>query len=161
MQSKNTIVLAVITISIIAVAVVAGVMTQQPSQPAPQPVPQKQTVLSKEKLETMLAKEQSAIDQVLSTTYPQLSELYTVTDGKLYHDGSWYGATLLYKGSDELSRDTLRLLMQKKDNTWKIRTDPPAIILHAADYPDMPKDIIQDLNKATSLPGTEDSPAIN
>ena len=160
MKTKNTIILAIATISIIAVAVIAGIITQQPQTPPPV-VEQKKPLPTAEKLASILIDEQASIDQVIATNYPQIAELYTVNPGKLYHDGQWFGTTLTYKGTDDLSRDTLRILMQKKNGTWTIRTSPPSIILRAADYPDAPKSIIQDLNRAVELPGTEASPAIN
>lgn len=163
MQTKNTIILAIVTISIIAVAIVAGVITQQPAQPTtPQPVKQQEKPLpTKSELESTLLKEQPAIDLAITSAYPQLASLYVVEPGKLYHDGTWYGTTLTYIGSDEMNRDTLRLLMHKKDGTWKVRSMPPSIVLRAADYPDAPKSIIQDLNTPAPLPATDGSPAIN
>lgn len=160
MKTKNTIILAIATIGIIAVAIIAGIITQQPQTPPPV-VEQKKPLPTAEKLASMLINEQFAIDQVIATNYPQIAELYTVNPGKLYDNGLWYGTTLTYKGTDDLSRDTLRVLMQKKNGTWTIRTNPPSIILRAVDYPDAPKSIIQDLNRAVELPGTEESPAIN
>lgn len=163
MQTKNTIILAIITISIIAVAIIAGVITQQPAPtPKPEPAKQQEKPLPKEsELKAMLLTEQPAIDQAIASAYPQLASLYIVEPGKLYHDGTWYGTTLTYVGSDEMNRDTLRLLMQKKNGTWKVRSTPPSIVLRAADYPDAPKSIIQDLNMPAPLPATDTSPAIN
>lgn len=163
MQSKNTIILAIVTISIITVAIVAGVITQQPSQqPEPQPTKQQEKPLpAKSELQTMLITEQPAVDRAIASAYPQLASLYVVEPGKLYHDGTWYGTTLTYTGSDEMNRDTLRLLLQKKNGTWKVRSTPPSIVLRAADYPEAPKSIIQDLNMPAPLPATNESPAIN
>lgn len=161
MQSKSTIILGAVTIVIIAVAVIAGIVTQQPTE---QPKPQTQhttSLPSAGQLEKKLADEQPAIILALSEAYPRLLNLYTVQTGKLYHDGNWYGTTLTYYGPDETNRDTLRVLMQKKGGKWHVRTKPPQLILRSADYPDAPKEAIKDINRPAPLPGTSTSPAIS
>lgn len=161
MQSKSTFILGAITVAIIAIAVVAGIATQQPQQPAPQATEQTKPLPSAAELEKKRVSEQPAIILAITEAYPQLLTSYVINPGKLYHDGQWYGTTLTYYGQDEMNRDTLRLLVQKKDGKWQVRSKPPQIILRVANYPDAPKDVIRDINRPAPLPGTATSPAIN
>jgi hypothetical protein len=71
---------------------------------------------------------------------------------QLLGDGRWFGATLTYKGSDTANRDTLRVLLEKKDNLWTLRTTPPEPLLSTKKYPDVPKSVLQTINKPVSLP---------
>ena len=109
-----------------------------------------------------LAAEQAAIDAVLIEKYPKIATDYVINKGQLFEKGKWYGTTLTYKGSDIDNRDTLRVLMEKKDDTWTLLTTPPRPILSAKEFPDIPKSILQTINKPISLPaGAANSPVIN
>lgn len=103
-------------------------------------------------LEDQLKNELPIVTQILVSSYPKISTDYDIADTKLYDNGTWFGATLRYKGSDTANRDTLRVLVQKKDNVWIIRTKPPTPLLSAKNYPDVPKSILQDINKVVGLP---------
>lgn len=165
MNNKNTTILASLTLIIVAIAVIAGFVASQPA--APQNSPQtndqqaKPTTLSSQQLATLLPAETLAINQAISLALPRLTDAYVISTGKLYAEGQWYGTTLMYKGSDEANRDTLRLLLQKKDGAWVVRTLPPQPLLNKHDLPDVPKNILQDINQPAPLPGTASSPAIN
>lgn len=119
--------------------------TQSSSTPSPSAAPVKKTF--EQERETILA--------ALATKYPDLTKNYTISKGKLYKDNTLYGTTLSYKGSDTLNRDTLRLLMQKKDGVWTPRTTPPEPLLSKQEYSDIPVEVLRDVNKAVSLPGTD------
>lgn len=93
----------------------------------------------------------------LATQYPELSKEYTINKGKFYKGNTLYGTTLTYKGSDTMNRDTLRLLMQKKDGIWTLRTNPPEPLLSKQSYSDIPVEVLRDINKAVSLPGVDTS----
>ena len=99
--------------------------------------------------------ERDTIIQALMAKYPRVATDYTVGKGKLYNDGEWYGATLTYKGTDTLNRDTLRVLAQKKDGVWTLRTTPPEPLLSKYRYSDVPIETLRDINKAISLPNTD------
>lgn len=127
---------------------------------------QTQQVVATEKqnsieLAKKLTTEQPTITAVLSAAYPKSATDYTMSSAKLYDKGQWFGAILTYKGSDSMNRDTLRVLMQKKNGVWILRTTPPELLLSAKKYPDIPKSILQSINKPVSLPGTDNSPVIN
>ncbi len=102
---------------------------------------------SKDKLADLLKTEQGAIKQALSAAYPQIS-LYKVDNGKLYHWGDWYGTILRYKGSYGQSSDSLRVVLAKEGGTWKVKTDPPNITLSKFVFPDVPVDILRDVNNS-------------
>lgn len=124
----------------------------QPTQsntPTPSSTPVKKTF--EQERETILA--------ALATKYPDLTKDYTISKGKFYKDGALYGTTLTYKGSDTMNRDTLRVLMQKKDGVWILRTTPPEPLLSKQNYSDIPVEVLRDINKAVSLPGTDTSTA--
>lgn len=104
---------------------------------------------------TPLEKELPTITAVLAAAYPKSATDYTMSKPKLYEDGRWFGALLSYKGTDSMNRDTLRVLMEKKDGEWKLRTTPPEPLLTSARYKDVPVSVLKDLNKPVSLPGVE------
>ncbi|USN96577.1 MAG: hypothetical protein H6797_00020 [Candidatus Nomurabacteria bacterium] len=103
-------------------------------------------------LTKQLQTERSTIIGVLTSAYPKISSDYTIADGKLYNKGEWYGTTLTYHGKDTLSRDTLRVLMQKKQGLWILRTTPPRLLLSTVEFPDVPKSILTAINQPVSLP---------
>lgn len=112
--------------------------------------------------EELLQKELPVITGVLTEKYPKITTDYTVNKGQLFEDGKWFGTTLTYKGTDVNNRDTLRVLMEKKDNVWTLRTTPPRPLLSVKEFADVPKAVLQAINKPISLPaGAANSPEIN
>lgn len=163
MQNK-TILLATATVLILGVAIGIGVATNQPSKPAPAPktAAKKEPPLpSQSDLDAQLETELPAITKAFYEAFPAASGLYAIDHGKLYHRGEWYGTTLTYTGPDGNNRDTLRVIMQKKDGGWVAITSPPQMMLSTAEYPNVPKSVLDDVNKPAPLPGTATSPAIN
>ena len=144
------IVLAAILIAIASLAYGAATAPRKAIKQTPQvsqtPAPVKKT------LEQRLAEELPVITTTLTNAYPKIATDYTVSKGKLYGDGQWYGAILSYHGGDTENRDTLRVLMQKKGDTWIIRSKPPQPILSAAKFPDVPVSILKAINQPVSLP---------
>lgn len=122
--------------------------------------PTKQPKTTKKQLQEKLTSETQTITAVLLAAYPNITTDYTIGDSKLYGEGQWFGTTLTYKGADTDNRDTLRVLMQKKDGIWILRTTPPEPLLSAKKYPDVPRDILISINKPVSLPAGNNSPAI-
>lgn len=110
------------------------------------------TTAPKIQLTQQLATEKLSINGILLGAYPKVSTDYTIVNEQLFDQGQWYGAVLTYKGSDSANRDSLRVLMQKKEGIWIVRTTPPQPILAAQSYPDVPKSILQSINKPIALP---------
>ncbi len=105
---------------------------------------------SQQKLSSILGEEFESIKNVLNTKYKNINE-YNIQKGKLYKKGQWYATTLQYIGSDESNYDTLRLVMEKKDGKWVLVTNPPNIVLGSKDYPNIPLDILQDINNVQNI----------
>jgi len=112
-------------------------------------------------LDQLLQTEQPTILGVLTTAYPKISTDYTIDQGKLFDQGEWYGTTLTYRGSDTMNRDTLRVLLQKKQGVWVLRTTPPEPLLSKVEFPEVPKTILDTINKPVSLPAGDTSPSVN
>lgn len=102
---------------------------------------------SKDKLAALLKAEQGAIKQALSAAYSKIN-LYKIDRGKLYHWGKWYGTILRYKGPYSQSSDSVRVVLAKEGGVWKIKTDPPDITLSKFVFPDVPVDILRDVNNS-------------
>lgn len=106
---------------------------------------------SDQKLSGMLNSDFESIKTFLNTKYQKMSD-YIIQKGKLYKKGQWYGTTLQYNGVDLFNYDTLRLVMKKQDGVWQVVTNPPNIVLASKDYPDVPLDILRDINNVQNTP---------
>lgn len=141
---------------IIAVIFVAGASLAYGALTAP--TQQKTATVSqtpkteKTDLKALMESEFPTINGVLLAAYPKVGTDYIIGNKQLLGDGRWFGATLTYKGSDTANRDTLRVLLEKKDNLWVLRTNPPEPLLSTKKYPDVPKTVLQTINKPVSLP---------
>lgn len=127
-----------------------GALTADHAEPAATTAPVRQ--LTKAQLSEQLKSELPTILGVLNSKYPKIATDYVVNSGQLFDRGEWFGTTLSYRGTDTANRDTLRVLLQKVNGIWKIRTTPPEMILSAKDYPDVPKSILKAINQPISLP---------
>lgn len=99
---------------------------------------------SKQKLDSLLVQEQDLIKQAISSKYPALAQSYMLAPGKLYAQGEWYGAKLT--PLDPNTYDPRRIILEKKDNSWQIITDPPPIVVGLPVYPVIPRDVVSDVN---------------
>ncbi len=102
---------------------------------------------SKQKLDSLLDNEVGSIQSTLMNKYRGMTD-YNIQRGKLYKKGQWYATTLQYHGSDVFNYDTLRLVMEKKGDTWQLVTNPPSIILTKQDFPYIPLEVLNDVNNA-------------
>lgn len=111
------------------------------------PVTQNVTADYSEKyLASLLPAELPLILASLDRDSPDLKNLYSLNEGKLYGHGEWFGSTLNYTGTESLRRDNLRFVMKKVDNNWILITNPPQITLSAKDYPQIPHDVLSKVN---------------
>lgn len=101
---------------------------------------------SDSKLGSILQTELLTIRSTVLNKFPNIERLYKYTDEKLYHYGEWYSARLKYIGDDNFNSDSLLLLLNKQDGVWKIVSSPPQIILGTVDYPNIPGDILTNIN---------------
>lgn len=98
-------------------------------------------------LDSLLEKVQSDVHTVLYSAYPNAKNNYQLTHEKLYRLGDIYGVALVARTPDDNS-DTLRVLLEKKNDTWHILSKPPTPILSSPDYPDIDSAILRDINQA-------------
>jgi hypothetical protein len=110
---------------------------------------------SEDRLSYMLEDEFKNIEAVLNEKYQNMSD-YDIQIGKLYKKGEWYATTLQYIGNDYYNYDTLRLVMKKENNKWRLITDPPSIIISSYKYPDIPIDVLRDVNNNQNTMFTEE-----
>jgi hypothetical protein len=105
------------------------------------------------KLQSQLVKEQATLVQTVTTTVPAFTNKYKITSGKLYQRGDWYGALIVPNlTDDQLSTqyvDNYRLVAHKENGVWKVLTLPPELIISSLKYPNIPHDILVDVNKLT------------
>ena len=94
------------------------------------------------------ARERSAIRAALQKEYPQLKTLYTISHEAVYEKGQFYGATLTFKDRKSEQRDTLRVLMQKQDDEWQVRSTPPQPVLSAPTFTDVHPATLEAINRA-------------
>ena len=100
---------------------------------------------SDDRLKTLYNSEKTSIEQVLLAKYPNVKDLYTITESKLYKRGQWYGALLAYKGSGIFNTDDLRVVMKKENGTWVAPWVPmPSLNKYA--QKDVPIDVLQKIN---------------
>ncbi len=155
-QQTKTILILVVVLVIAVGSIAYGALTPPPNAtPAPQASETPKATNKpavKVDLKEQLESERTIITNVLIGAYPKVATDYAISNEKLFEQGQWYGALLIYRGPDTANRDTLRVLMQKKDGIWALRTTPPRPLLSTKEFPDVPKSILVTLNKAISLP---------
>jgi hypothetical protein len=144
--------ITLITIGAIIVAAGAIAYGALTAPQPPKPVVAQTPSLTKTQLDQELQAELPTITSVITGVYPKVASDYTINKGQLFDKGEWYGTTLSYHGSDTLNRDTLRVLLQKKQNVWIMRTTPPVPLLSAELLPDVPKSVLKTINQPVSLP---------
>lgn len=112
-------------------------------------------------LESLLETEQASITTALYESNPKIEQLYTLNAGTLYKKGEWFGTTLSYKGTETLSRDTLRTILHKKDGVWVV-VAKPAITLPIPSYKDIPASVVKAVNAVDIglplMPGMQPDP---
>ena len=94
----------------------------------------------------LLNKEQQFIHQVL-LDYSKLISEYEISSETLYAHGEWYGAILSLRDYDPREGvDFYRVIMHKEGGTWKVAAEP-SIVFSYSEYPDIPKHVINDVNR--------------
>lgn len=94
----------------------------------------------------VLKNELTAINKAISDAYPKAISQFVINEGYIYQDATYYGTTLTQKtayASDQ--GDVYRTVLKKENGTWIIKAKP-ALVLSAKDYPDIPFEILSDIN---------------
>lgn len=114
---------------------------------------------SNERLSTLLTNEKQSIEQIIYSSLPNKN--FDVVDASLYKQGNWYGARLIPKDwydkkypvnsvprviNENNKQDILRVILKKEGDGWKVIAKP-SIVFAITDYPNIPQDIIRDINK--------------
>lgn len=106
---------------------------------------------SSNKLTSLLPTEKGAITTLLNSSFPGVIGEYDVDVGRLYEHGDWYGTTLRLRLTDEQRRlsyiDIYRIVAQRVSGEWRLVTTQPELIVNIKDYPQIPRDVLVDLNR--------------
>lgn len=105
-------------------------------------------------LESQLNKQRSDIRSMLYAQYEFLNpkkRLYTFLDEKLHLQGEWYTATVRELIPGRNKSDIYRLVAQKEGDKWILITTPPDLIISNVRYPDIPREVLLDLNRRQSI----------
>lgn len=100
-----------------------------------------------ERLVSLLSSEQDAVTKAIETTYAEHMQILQIKSGKLHGRGEWYSGLLVPKTPGEF--DIYRFILKKVGGQWKLQTTPPELIISRQDYPQIPLDILRDLNRRT------------
>lgn len=105
--------------------------------------------LSKKILSEQVKAEEVAILPILYKTYPQINNDYVLQTGKLYEKGDWYSTTIVSGSNPEPRdyRDIFHIVLHKEDGIWKIKTRIPELNVDKYTYPDIPKEVLTEVNK--------------
>lgn len=162
-KDLKTFLIIIAVIFVAGASIAYGALTAPQKQPvasttpSPSTTPSASPKPSADQLVKMRDTELPTIKSVLAAAYPLIATDYTINKGALFDDGQWYGTTLSYHGKDTMNRDTLRVLMRKKEGSWVVLTKPPLPILSAETFPDVPKDILKAINQPISLPAGDET----
>jgi hypothetical protein len=100
-------------------------------------------------LSQRVATEETSILPLLYKTYPQINHGYVLQTGKLYGQGDWYSATLISGSNPTPSdyHDVYHVVLHKKNGVWTVKTKFPDLNVDKYTYPDIPRDILGEVNK--------------
>lgn len=104
---------------------------------------------SEDYLIKQVTSELAELNNVITSANPFISILYDIQRGQLYGKAEWYGTTLTPKNdfSENRNGDVLRVLLHRENNKWVLLSDPPKIILSAPNFPNVPLDVLEAINK--------------
>lgn len=106
---------------------------------------------TEEYLSTAFDADLKAIQEAIYKKYPNTIKDFTLSTGKFYHFGDWYGATLYNtQPFGEIGIDTYGILLHKENSWWGVVGDPEIVFLRAS-YSTVPEDIIDDVNQMIIL----------
>ncbi len=100
---------------------------------------------SRERLDEIVENEINEINRAIKEKYENIN-LYKIQKGSLYRFGEWYGTNLIYKGAYSANSDNLKIVLEKVSGSWQVRTDPPNISLSKFEFPDIPEDVLREVN---------------
>ncbi len=99
---------------------------------------------------TLRQMELPAINEAIKSTYSNIIDNYTITDGEIYKEGQWYATLLVQKTAGNEEGDLYRTVLKKENDRWVVKAKP-SLVLSSRDYPDIPKDILTSINAKRPL----------
>jgi hypothetical protein len=97
-------------------------------------------VLTDQALANLLKDEVAAANAALFDKFPTLKQSYTLSSGRLYLDGNWYGAVLKPQNS---SLDSLKIIEHKQNDKWVVAVSTPAVSIGQPSNPSIPFDVLK------------------
>jgi hypothetical protein len=99
-------------------------------------------------LSQLLKKERASLAEVITAKYPAVATDFTLVSGKLYLDGTWYGAKVMKTAVSRSTEgnDVYSLVLHKVNGTWQFAATPQ-IVLTAPENPGIPQSILDDLSE--------------
>ena len=101
--------------------------------------------ISEQKLAERLPSESPAVEAAIRARYPTQMNVYRLENGKLHNNGEWFSGKLIPTTEQDI-RSELRIVLQKNNGQWSIVSEPPDIILSSQKYPQIPKELLIDIN---------------
>lgn len=111
---------------------------------------------SKAKLARQLAAEEQAISKAVETQITGLDTYYFLKY-EAYLDATWAGVILAPKDYQNIAinkRDFLRVVLKKEKGVWVVKTNPE-IVLGVPNYPDIPRGILDEINRIQTNPAAQ------
>lgn len=103
------------------------------------------------KLQELIAPQQAEITRVIQSQFPQTISKYKIEPGKLYLLGDWYATKIALRQTAQQERenyiDIYRVVLKKTGDSWEVVTKPPEITIGSPKYPNIPKEVLIDINK--------------
>ncbi len=95
--------------------------------------------LTSQRLAEIKEKEQSKVVAVLNQKYPTQMRDYVFSEGRVFGRGDWYFGVLAPKALEK--QDALVVVLQNKNGSWEVVTDPPNIVISKSVYPNIPEEV--------------------
>jgi hypothetical protein len=108
---------------------------------------------SKDYLSELLPSEIDSINLLIQNTYKEVIDGFVLKQGALLGHGEWYGGTLTQRVARSDQGDVYRFLLKKTDGIWNVIVNPK-IILSKFDYPAIPFDILDTVNRFVGIQGS-------
>jgi hypothetical protein len=95
--------------------------------------------LTPQQLAEIKEKEQSKVVAALNQKYPTQMRDYVFSEGRVFGRGGWYFGVLTPKAPEK--QDALVVILQNKNGSWEVVTDPPNIVISKSVYPNIPEEV--------------------
>jgi hypothetical protein len=111
---------------------------------------------TEDKLNQILDQEFETLKTTILDYLPLAKDSSQISRGKMYNKGDWYGTTITIKQTAEEQRnnytDIYRVVINKRSGNWVVINKSPELIISSPNYPQVPRDILVDINKQLPSP---------